>query len=149
MDGEFIESTDKKAFEIRNHVRPKPVHQINVFLGQLKRCALKAPAPWRGLENEPKVNVYYMTICYNKDVSVVSIFDVEDVVKETISGKALHEVLLSLFKQVIPKVQLVVAPQVPLLRELSLQSVKGYGVWYELNEPRRVGGCDDIVREQE
>jgi hypothetical protein len=66
----------------------------------------------------------------------MSVFNIKDVVEQTVASQTFNEVLLSFFK-IVTEVFLKECFQSPwfnssFLWEFLLQTVNGYGIWYEL-----------------
>ena len=72
-----------------------PTEDIDEFLRELERCPLELQSsPWEAGEEEPEVDVDNVAMGINEEVLVVSVFDLEDIACERVSGETGTEGIL-------------------------------------------------------
>lgn len=88
----------QQTLEVVKDLAILPTHYVDVFLSQLKRGAFKVYPSWSALKHKAKVYMNNMTFRVQENIPIVSVFDVEDVIKQAVASQTLGEILLSLFK---------------------------------------------------
>lgn len=61
----------------------EPTHSLKILFGKLERAALEADSSWCSVEDKGKVNMENWTIIFNHYITVISIFDIQQILCQT------------------------------------------------------------------
>jgi hypothetical protein len=67
---------------------------FNILLSQLKTQGLEVQIAWAVGEEEAEVNMDHVAFRVEQDISIVTVFDLEQVAEQTVASHGAHEVLL-------------------------------------------------------
>lgn len=73
------------------------LHWFHATLGQFRWSSIKTQVAWDWLNNEAEIYVDNVSRCIDKNVVVVSIFDLEKILDQWVTCKRLHEICQRLF----------------------------------------------------
>jgi len=73
-------------------IRLDALHELDVVVGELEWSSLEVHVSWWGWKHKAKINVDDMSIYIDKDIVVMSVFDIEIVLDERIPGQTLDEI---------------------------------------------------------
>lgn len=145
MLSDLKEPSDEEALEVFEHGRVLSTHDVQVLLRELEGRFFEADVAWRVLEVEAEVDVDQVALRVNQYVSIVTIFDIEQVLEDTIASHAFNKVPLRCF-EVVLEVLMEEGAQVPLSRgKLLLQVVHRVCVGNELKNARVAAGHEDLI----
>lgn len=153
-----IECLIHKLTEFLIHTRIKTSQQVHIFTQQLEWCTLKLNVSWRVSKHEAKINVHNMTIIKQKDVTIMSIFNIQDISDQRVSHKTLHKLALSILKRLRCYCAIGVYVMIkdcirfPLLIQtagisIALHRVHGYRIWNSFNQTSGIR-CDQYAIKQ-
>ena len=137
MFSDLIEATNEQTFEVFENFTLNAIHDVYILLSQLEWCSLKVDATRSILKHEAEINMNDSTTTINENVTIVTIFHIEHIIVQTVTGQAFYEILLC-FLKVVQKVFFIESSECPLFtgcsfREFLFERINTDGVWYELN----------------
>ena len=100
----------KQQSKMSKNIRFRPFHQFYIILCQFEWSSLEVHVAGTGGNHETEVYVDNVAHCVDKDVVVVSIFDLEQILDQWVTCKRLDEICQRLFP-IYPKYLLVDSSQ--------------------------------------
>ena len=94
---EELEGEEEKHAEVGEDIRIFAFHEIDVVLSQLEWRSLEVHIAWRTGKHETKVDMDDMAFSIDKNIVVVTIFDLEKILDNRISCQRVDEVSDRLF----------------------------------------------------
>jgi len=82
---QVFESQEEQQLEVLEDVRILSLHQFDVVLREFEGRPLEVHVAWGAGEHEAEVDVYDVPVDINKDVVIVPILDIEEVLDETVA----------------------------------------------------------------
>ena len=98
---EDLKRFEEKRAKVEVHVVVVAANDVKIILCKLERCCFEAQVARTGCKTKTEVNVNEMTERVDKYVGVMAVFDLKQVAKDGVAGKALNKVLLSFVKVMI------------------------------------------------
>ena len=76
------------------------IHEVYVFLGELKWRILEVHVSGTALQHEAEVNVDHVTLPIDHNVAIVTVFDSKKICKQAVARQTAYEVSLCLFEAI-------------------------------------------------
>lgn len=87
------EALEHQRFELVEELRTLASEYIHIFFRQLEGHGLKVEVTWAVAEHEAEVDMHHVTNRVQQNVSIVAIFDLQDIAQQGVASHRPHEIL--------------------------------------------------------
>ena len=81
-----FKSKEEKMLEMKKYVWLCSFHKFHIIFGEFERCFLKIEISWRAADDKAKIDMNNVTKVINKNIIVMSIFNLKQILYNWISS---------------------------------------------------------------